>query len=148
MSVPPLDPTLLALLSIFGGVALTIIAGAIGALIQHRREHSKWLRDQRLRVYTEFLAAHDGLVRINERGSGTGEQIVIKSVGAVQLVGPADVAEAAVKHNQVMLGMLSTALARRAEGKADAEVTSEEVSAAAATRGKFMHLAQAHIQQR
>lgn len=49
-----IDPTALALLSIFGGVILTVIAGFIGAWIQGRREHAKWLRDQRMAA---FIAA-------------------------------------------------------------------------------------------
>lgn len=47
MPAAPIDPTLLALLSIFGGATLTVIAGFFGAWIQSRREHSKWLREQR-----------------------------------------------------------------------------------------------------
>lgn len=147
--MPPLDPTILALLSIFGGVLLTIIAGGVGALIQHRREHSKWLRDQRLRTYTEFLAAHDGLIRINDPGSDAGtEQRVIRSVGAVQLVGPDDLSAAAVQHNLVMLRMVGAAIARRADpGGATNAATSEEANAAAESRGEFMRLARRYVQR-
>jgi hypothetical protein len=147
--VPTIDPTVLALLSIFGGVILTIIAGALGALIQHQREHSKWLRDQRLRVYTEFLAAHDGLIRINDSGSDPGtEQKVIRSVGAVQLVGPEDVSAAAVAHSQVMMGMVGAAIQRRQQRKGDTAATNDEVQAATVTRGEFMRLARQQVQQR
>ena len=146
--MPPIDPTVLALLSIFGGVVLTITAGAIGALIQHRREHGKWLRDQRLRVYTEFLAAHDGLIRINDSGSEPGtEQRLIRSVGAVQLVGPDDVSAAAIKHSEVMMGMVGAAIQRRAQRKASAAATDAEVQAATVTRGEFMRLARQYVQK-
>lgn len=47
-----IDPTLLAVLSIFGGVALTALAGLLGAWIQSRREHEKWLREKRLEAFT------------------------------------------------------------------------------------------------
>lgn len=47
-----MDPTLLALLSIFGGAALTVAAGFVGAGIQARREHARWLRERRFDAYT------------------------------------------------------------------------------------------------
>lgn len=47
-----LDPTALAILSIFGGAALTVIAGFIGAWIQSRREHVRWVRERRFDAYT------------------------------------------------------------------------------------------------
>ncbi|MFJ4224946.1 hypothetical protein [Microbacterium sp. NPDC089695] len=46
-----IDPTLLAVLSIFGGVALTAGAALLGAWIQSRREHDKWIREQRLAAF-------------------------------------------------------------------------------------------------
>jgi hypothetical protein len=48
---PAMDPTLLAVLSIFGGVAVTAGAGLFGAWIQSRREHRKWLRERRIHTY-------------------------------------------------------------------------------------------------
>lgn len=60
-----LDPTLLAILSIFGGAALTVIAGFIGAGIQARREHRAWLREKRyeafvkIKVYMRDMVAFD-----------------------------------------------------------------------------------------
>jgi len=56
-----LDPTALALLSIFGGVAVTVVAGFIGAWIQGRREHSRWVRSQR---YIAYIAILETLVEI------------------------------------------------------------------------------------
>jgi hypothetical protein len=51
-----MDPTLLAILSIFGGAALTAAAGFVGAAIQARREHMRWLREQRFVAYRDTLA--------------------------------------------------------------------------------------------
>jgi hypothetical protein len=48
-----IDPTLLVLLPIIGVVA-TIFGGLIGAWIQGRREHKKWIREKR---YDAFLKA-------------------------------------------------------------------------------------------
>lgn len=50
-----IDPTMLALLSIFGGAALTVGAGFLGAWIQSRREHEKWLREQRYEAFVRAL---------------------------------------------------------------------------------------------
>ncbi|MGX1694069.1 hypothetical protein ACWIBQ_01620 [Microbacterium keratanolyticum] len=51
-----MDPTTLAVLSIFGGAALTAVAGFVGAWLQGRREHSRWLREQRYEAFTRFMA--------------------------------------------------------------------------------------------
>lgn len=114
--VVALDPTLLALLSIFGGVALTIIAGAIGALIQHRREHTKWLRDQRLRVYSDHLAATDDFLRAAQNGDPAEAQVVaaasIRALSALQLVGPADLYDAANEFQAAMKASVSALDAR------------------------------------
>jgi hypothetical protein len=48
-----LDPLALALLSIFGGATVTVIAGLIGAGIQGRREHRKWIRERRFEAYSQ-----------------------------------------------------------------------------------------------
>lgn len=61
--VPQIDPTLLAVLSIFGGVAVTALAGLLGAWIQGRREHKRWLREHRFAAYLQMIdvitAMHD-----------------------------------------------------------------------------------------
>ena len=48
----PFEPALLAVLSIFGGAALTAGAGFFGAWVQSRREHERWLREQRFDAFT------------------------------------------------------------------------------------------------
>lgn len=54
--MPTLDPTILALLSIFGGALLTIIAGGIGALVAWNREHNKWVREKRYEAFVTLQA--------------------------------------------------------------------------------------------
>lgn len=54
VAAPAIDPTFLAILGIFGGAALAAIAGLIGAAIQGRREHSKWVRERRFDAYSRF----------------------------------------------------------------------------------------------
>lgn len=51
-----MDPTALAVLSIFGGAALTAAAGFVGAWLQGRREHSRWLLEQRYEAFSRFMA--------------------------------------------------------------------------------------------
>lgn len=47
---------LITLLSIFGGAVLTAVAGLFGAWKQSRREHDRWVRQERLRVYLPVVA--------------------------------------------------------------------------------------------
>lgn len=49
-----IEPTLLALIPVIT-VVLTIVAGLVGAWIQSRREHTRWLREERLAAYIAFL---------------------------------------------------------------------------------------------
>lgn len=55
-----IDPTALALLSIFGGVIVTALVGLLGAWIQSRREHSRWLRERRFDAITKAFAITKG----------------------------------------------------------------------------------------
>ena len=50
-----IDPTLLALLSIFGGALLTAAAAAWGAWRQSKREHMRWLRERRYESYVDQI---------------------------------------------------------------------------------------------
>lgn len=96
-----LEPIVFSLLSIFGGVVLTILAGLIGAWIQGRREHSKWQRDQRLKAYGNLLAATDNFLGAAHRGDETELPSMARgslhSSAFVRLLGPDDVCRAAEK---------------------------------------------------
>lgn len=91
----------LTLVSAFGGVAFTVVAGLIGALIQGRREHAKWQRDQRLKAYGEFLAATDnylgGAVRQDEEGLPDIVSASLTASAIIRLLGPDDVYAAALR---------------------------------------------------
>lgn len=50
-----LDPWLTLLIGALGAAALSIPAGFLGAWIASRREHEKWIREQRLDAYRELL---------------------------------------------------------------------------------------------
>lgn len=56
--------------AVIGGM-IAVISGFVGALIQGRREHSKWKRDQRLRAYADFIAATDNFIGAAHRGDET-----------------------------------------------------------------------------
>ena len=94
-----IDPIVLSLLSIFGGVTLTVLAGFIGAWIQGRREHSKWQRDQRLKAYGDFISATDNYLgaalRDDEAELPTVVRESLSASALVRLLGPDDVYSAA-----------------------------------------------------
>lgn len=109
----PADPVGIALVSIFGGAALTALAGLFGAWLQGRREHRRWVRERR---YEAFVAAEAvfsqlGFIDVRlKRFSDAGDkrsfdalvrerdEFVTKTVGAViaplELLGPQSVADA------------------------------------------------------
>nr|WP_315267309.1 hypothetical protein [Microbacterium lemovicicum] len=64
-----MDPTALAILSIFGGAALTAGAGAVGAALQSRREHARWKRERRYEAYVAMIRFMDDVRTYNESKS-------------------------------------------------------------------------------
>lgn len=65
---PALDPTVVVLLSIFGGALLTAVAGALGAFYQNRREHARWLRERRYEAYVQVLTLMDDVENLARQG--------------------------------------------------------------------------------
>lgn len=63
MSVP-VDPTVLALIS---GASTAAVIGLLGAWIQSRREHSKWLRERRFEAYRDFMVDMDAFRRLRSQ---------------------------------------------------------------------------------
>lgn len=63
-----IDPTLLAFLTIFGAAGVTAIAGALLAIWQSKRDHARWLREQRYEGFTRILALAERSARIREQG--------------------------------------------------------------------------------
>lgn len=70
-----MDPTLLAVLSSLSGVAITAAAGFIGAWIQGRREHQKWLRDQRYEAFVRLLVLMRSIVAARKEMHHLSEKI-------------------------------------------------------------------------
>jgi len=109
----PADSASIVLLSIFGGAALTALAGLFGAWLQGRREHKKWVRERRFEaftaaesVFTQLTFMDVRLTRYSEAGDRKSfdalvrerEDFVTKMIGGVlaplELLGPAAVVEA------------------------------------------------------
>ncbi|WP_156138659.1 hypothetical protein [Microbacterium mangrovi] len=62
------------MLTIFGAALVTAGAGFAGAAIQGRREHNRWVRQERLAAYLKFLfTANDMWDLVNEREKGSAE---------------------------------------------------------------------------
>lgn len=49
-----IDPAVLALIATLSGAGIAVLGGLLGAWIQGRREHAKWLRDARLRAFVSI----------------------------------------------------------------------------------------------
>lgn len=85
-----IDPTVLALLSGFGGVAVTVVAGFIGAWIQGRREHEKWMRELRYEAFVNVYGITDGvrtvrreLSRLETAADTEPESVALENVEAL-----------------------------------------------------------------
>lgn len=70
-----LDPTTQVLLTIFGAALVTALSGFAGAALQARRDHKRWIRQERLAAYVNFLqlvyqiwALLGDYERLSERG--------------------------------------------------------------------------------
>lgn len=86
------------LLSLLVGALGAALLGLLGAWIQSRREHVKWVREQRLAAYLDFVRAGEGLstwVRENTPTATKRYEDLLSAVGAVRLVGPNEMFEAA-----------------------------------------------------
>ncbi|MFW8744876.1 hypothetical protein [Mesorhizobium japonicum] len=89
------DPLLSLLIGALGAALL----GLLGAWIQSRREHQKWVREQRLAAYGEFLRLSSRMEAlpsgpIKNRRSAYFDSLA-EAVSSVHLVGPKKVEQAA-----------------------------------------------------
>jgi len=66
------------------GAALTAVAGYVGVLINDRREHRKWLRDEKVRVYAAFLKTQADLYSALRVRPYQNEDATEKALPAVQ----------------------------------------------------------------
>ncbi|MBF4568249.1 hypothetical protein ITJ57_05650 [Plantibacter sp. VKM Ac-2880] len=73
-SAAAIDSTALALLSIFGGAGVTILAGFIGAGIQGRREHNRWVSAHRYEAFVKAFALMKGFQLIHSKSMKLAQQ--------------------------------------------------------------------------
>jgi hypothetical protein len=82
-----MDPITLALLSAFGGVTVTALAGLFGAWIQSRREHARWPHERRYAAYLGVLQ------ELDLDGAEVGVELSVEKVrrhaSEIALLGPA-----------------------------------------------------------
>jgi hypothetical protein len=87
----PVDP-LLILLTALGGALVAAAAGFIGAWLQGRREHEKWIRERRFEAYTRYMqVAQRWNVRLSAKIDGNDEEFLDEMVAAeaeIDLLGP------------------------------------------------------------
>lgn len=92
---PAIDPTLLALLYIFGGAAVTVVVGLIAARIQRKWTDKTWLRNERLEVYAEMLRVVDLVADLFKETTALTETIDrLQAEAAKAAVTPENAAEA------------------------------------------------------
>jgi hypothetical protein len=87
------------LVGAFGAAALTVIGGFIGAAIQHRREHARWVRAQQMAAYLDFLHKAEAAPSNVENDVWTAHLDELGAAfAAIELVGPDAVAATANAH--------------------------------------------------
>ncbi|EAR24279.1 hypothetical protein A20C1_00290 [marine actinobacterium PHSC20C1] len=89
-------PTLL--LTALGGAIVAALAGIVGASIQGRREHSKWVREQRFTAYTAFAAAFAHVRSSTAENPQVPDAAVIHAaIQALAILGPKSMKDAAIR---------------------------------------------------
>jgi hypothetical protein len=93
-AVAGVDPLVL-LVTAFGGAIVAVVGGLIGAWLQGRREHRKWIRERRLVRYDAVLdaaaEAHFAKSINDEPGFVQGLTATSAAVASILLVGPDEV---------------------------------------------------------
>ena len=98
------DPLVSLLIGAFGAAVLGTIGALLGAWIQSRREHLRWIRQERLTAYRDFIRIIEGVTAIHataaERRKYQAE--VDAARVALRLVGPDPVFRAATDHYRAL----------------------------------------------
>jgi len=87
------------LLSLLVGALGAALLGLLGATIQGRREHTKWVRERRHDAYNAFMRAADRVrhrdQEVNPAADAAYYARIFEALGSIRLVGPDAVIEAA-----------------------------------------------------
>jgi len=111
--MPQIDPTLYLIAGAFGASIVGLMGGVVGAWIQSRREHSRWVRELREKAYRELLSVI-GLNRLTEDGrrdsNSEADRRTSEALAAIRLVGPNSVEEAATRYVEMYDEMRRTTI--------------------------------------
>lgn len=87
------------LLSLLVGALGAALLGLLGASIQSRREHARWVRERRHEAYNAFMRVAERVRNRDQEANATAEASyytrVFEALGSIRLVGPDAVIEAA-----------------------------------------------------
>ena len=94
------DPLLYLVAGAFGASIVGLVGGFIGSAIQSRREHVRWLREQRLIALDRFVRLLDRFPDVSDGAEPTPEDSdavddLSAAVASIDLLGPQSVSEAA-----------------------------------------------------
>lgn len=91
------DPLLALLVGALGAAVLTTAAGFLGAWLQSRREHDRWVREQRLAAYNDFMRVADRVPKAASKAAATYGDELKESLATLTLLGPDSVIAAGTK---------------------------------------------------
>ena len=87
------------LLSLLVGALGAALLGLLGATIQARREHARWVRERRHEAYDAFMRLAERVRNRDQEANAAAEASyyarVFEALGSIRLVGPDAVIEAA-----------------------------------------------------
>ena len=89
-----MSPTIAAALIVLVGVLLTVGGSFFGAWLHDRREHARWVRQQRLDAYVRLLGILDAMDPAIPSALGDLEQRLPYETAASIILGPTAVREA------------------------------------------------------
>ena len=113
------------LLTFLGGAGVAALIGLFGAWIQSRREHERWVREQRLSAYRDLVRAAEGILLYEGKTTPTPDEEAYASellgrVGAVRLLGPETVATTLDEYMRTVLDLATTTDDRQIRDKYEA----------------------------
>ena len=115
------DPLVSLLVGALGAATLTVTGGLVGAIVQHRREHTRWLREQRLSAYLDFLRLADRITTMPRLASEDGIKFLNDlqtATASLRLLGPKSVLGAAVEFTGAAMRYSNMTRGRGADGDA------------------------------
>lgn len=147
-----IDPLASLLIGAFGAAVLTVGGGLFGAWIQSRREHARWLREERLGAYESFLISAESMLAYRADQSAQRADDLMNTMHAsaatARLLGPDSVFAAIVAHEQSCQDLLYATLQITVEhGGRSALLTDAERERLSALRSKSLPTRRALVEE-